>query len=81
MTIQKGLSGTISLQIPWGKSGCLTDEADVSRTANVNTGDTYYKYEMHTLTSFYVRATNDVYAFDVPYLSSLSPFLGGTDAS
>ena len=38
-----------------GKSRCLTDEAGVSRTPNVNTGDTYYYYEMHTLTSFYVR--------------------------
>ena len=44
MIIQKGLSGTISLQIPCGKRGCLTDETDVSRTANVNTGDTYYNY-------------------------------------
>ena len=60
MTIQKGLSGTISLQIPWGKSRCLTDEADVSRTPNVNTADTYYDYKMRTFTFFYVRATNDL---------------------
>ena len=60
MTTLKRLSGTISKQIHSGKSGRLTDEADVSHTPNVNTGDTYYNYEMRTLTSFYVRATNDV---------------------
>ena len=36
---------------------------------------------MHTLTSFNVRATNDVEAFHVPYLSSLSPFSGAVDVS
>ena len=51
------------------------------RTPNVNTWDTYYKYEMHTLTSFYVRATNGVYAFHVPYLSSLCRFSGAADVS
>ena len=57
MTTLKGLSGTILKQIHSGKSGRrLTDEADVSQTPNVNTGDTY-NYEMQTLTSFYVRAT------------------------
>ena len=51
---------TISKQTHSGKSGCLTDETGLSRTPNVNTEDTYYNYDMHTLTSFYVRATNDV---------------------
>ena len=59
MTTLKGLSGTISKQIHSGKSGRLTDEADVSHTPNVNTGDTY-NYEMQTLTSLHARATNDV---------------------
>ena len=57
MTTPKELSGTISEHS--GKSECLTDKADVSCTSKVNTGDTYYNYEMHALTSFYVRATND----------------------
>ena len=34
---------------------------------------------MHKLTSYYVRATNDVQTFHVPYLSSLSPFSGAGD--
>ena len=57
MTTPKGLSGTISLQMHCGKSGCLTDEADELRTTNVNKGNTYYYYEMH----FYVlrRLKND----------------------
>ena len=59
MTTPKRLSGTISKLTHSGKSGCLTEEAGVSRTHNVNTGDTY-NYEMHTLKSFYVRVTNDV---------------------
>ena len=50
------------------------------RRPDVNKGDTYFKYELHTLTFFYVRATNDVYAFHVPYLSS-SPFSGAEDVS
>ena len=47
MTTPKGLSVTILKQTQSGKSGCLTDEADVSLTPN--TGDTYYymyKYEI-----------------------------------
>ena len=59
MTTPKELSETISKQTCSGKSECLTDEADVSCTSKVNTGDTYYNYEIHALTSFYVRATND----------------------
>ena len=81
MTTPKRLSGTISKQTHSGKSGCLTDEADVSRMPIVNTGDTYHNYEMHTLTSFYVQTTNDVYTFHVPYLSSLSPFSEAVDVS
>ena len=50
--------------------------ADVSCAPNVNTGETYYNYEMHNITSFNVCATNDVLTFHVPYLSSLSPFSG-----
>ena len=52
------------------------DEAYVSHTHNDNTGDIYYYYEMHTFTSFYVRATNDV-----SYLSSLSPLSEAADMS
>ena len=61
MTTLKRLSGSISKQTHSGKIGCLTDEADVSRTPNVNRGyDTYYNFEMHFFPSFYVRATKDV---------------------
>ena len=60
MTTLKGLSGTNSKQKDSGKIGCLTDEAEASRAPDVNTGDTFYNYEMHTFTTFYVRATNDV---------------------
>ena len=76
----KGLSGTISKQTHSGKSGCWTDEPDAICMPNVNTGVKCYKYETHKLTSFYVRATNDVYTFHVPYLSSLSHFLGQDEA-
>ena len=72
---------TISKQTYRGKSECLTDEADLSCTPYVNTGDTYYNYEMHTLTFFYVRATNDAWTFHVPYLSCLSPFSGAAFVS
>ena len=37
MTTSKGLSVTISKQTRSVKSGCLTDEADVTRMPNVNT--------------------------------------------
>ena len=37
MTTSKGLSVTISKQTHSVKSGCLTDEADVTRMPNVNT--------------------------------------------
>ena len=37
--------------------------ADVSCTPNVNTGDTYFNYKMHKITSFNVRATTDVLTF------------------
>ena len=57
-----------------------TDEPDAICMPNVNTGVKCYKYETHKLTSFYVRATNDVYTFHVPYLSSLSHFLGQDEA-
>ena len=67
MITPKGLLVTISKQTHSGKSGCSTDEAGVSRTPNVNTGDTY--------------TTNDVEAFHVPYLSSLSPLSGVVDVS
>ena len=60
MRTPRGLSGTISKHKDCGKIGCLTDEADVSSTPDVNTGDTFYNYEIHTFTIFYVRATNDV---------------------
>ena len=60
-----------------GKSGCLTDEASVSRTPNLNTGDTYHNYKIHTLT--FVSATN--YVPCIPYLSSLSPSSGAADVS
>ena len=43
--------------------------------------DTYYNYEMHTFTSSYVRANNDVLTFHVPYLSSLSRLSGTADVS
>ena len=43
-----------------GKSGCLTDEEDLSPMPNVNTGDTYYNYKMLMLTSFFVHATISV---------------------
>ena len=55
--------------------------ADVSCTPNVNTGDTYYSYEMLKITSFNVRATNDVLTFHVPYLSSLSRFSEAADVN
>ena len=55
--------------------------ADVSCTPYVNTGDTYFNYKMHKITSFNVRATNDVLTFHVPYLSSLSRFSGAADVS
>ena len=42
MITPKGLLVTISKQTHSGKSGCLTDEAGVSRTPNENTGATYY---------------------------------------
>ena len=71
MTNLKRLSGTVSKQMHSGKSGCLKDEAYVSRTPNVNTGDTYYNYEMHTLTS----------KFHVFHLFSLSLFSGTADVS
>ena len=71
MTLRRGYRGQFSKQTHSGKIGCLKDEAGVSRTPNVNTGDTYYNYEMHTLTSLYVRATNDV---DVPCTLSFLPF-------
>ena len=37
---------------------------------DVSTGDTlnFYNNEMHTFTTFYVRATNDLETFHVPYL-------------
>ena len=60
MTIPKGLSEKISKEDASGKIGCLTDEADVSRMPHINIWDTYYNDEMHTLTSFYLHATNDV---------------------
>ena len=60
MTTPKGLLGTISKQMHSEKSGCWTNKAYVSRTPNVHTWDTYDNYEMHTLTFFYVRATNDL---------------------
>ena len=62
MTTLKGISGTNSKQKDSGKIGCLTDEADASRMPDVSTGDTlnFYNNEMHTFTTFYVRATNDV---------------------
>ena len=71
MTNLKRLSGTVSKQMHSGKSGCLKDEADLSRTPNVNTGDKYYDYEMHTLTS----------KFHVFHLLSLSLFSGTADVS
>ena len=55
-------------------SGCITHAWRKHRGA-------YYIYEMHTLTTFYVRVINDVWTFHVPYLSSLSPFSGAVDAS
>ena len=70
---------TISKQTHSGKSGCLTDETGLSRTPNVNTEDTYHKYEMHTLTSFYVCAIVDLETFHVSYLHSLCPFSGAAD--
>ena len=71
MTTPKGLSGKISKQMHSGKSGCLTDEAYVSRTPNIHTGDSYHDYEMHMFTSSYVSATNDI-CIEVPCsLSSL----------
>ena len=62
MTTSRRLSGTISKQMHSGKSECFTDETSVhvSCMPNVNIGDTYYNYEMHSLTSFYVRATYNV---------------------
>ena len=54
MTTPKGLSETISKQ------------RDAERTPNVNTGDTYYNYEMHELTPFSVCA-------DVPCTLSFLP--------
>ena len=48
---------------------------------NVSTGDKYYNYEMHTLTSFYIRATNDAEMSNIPYLSSPAPFSGAVDVS
>ena len=50
----------LSWRIAELKSWYWTDETDASRTPNVNTGDTYYNYEIHRLISFSVRATNDV---------------------
>ena len=44
MTTPKGFSGTISKQ------------RDAERTPYVNTGDTYFDYEMHALTPFSVCA-------------------------
>ena len=55
--------------------------AVVSCAPNVNTGETYYNYKMHKITSFNVRATNDVLTFHVLYLFSLSPLSGATDVS
>ena len=46
---------------------------------NVSTGDKYYNYEMHTLTAFYVRATNDTCT--CIYVTSVSPFSGAADVS
>ena len=61
MTIPKGSSGKISKQVRSGKSGCRTDKMMYTLCSpNVNTGDTYYNYEMHSLTSFYVRGTNNI---------------------
>ena len=57
MTTPKGLSGTISRQTDSGKIRCLTYEVDVSRMLNVNTGDTYLNYKMHTFTTMSVILT------------------------
>ena len=73
--------GTILKQTHSGKRRCKKDEADALRTPNVNTGNTYCNYEMHTLTFFYIRATNDVERNDEYYLSSLSLFSGAADVS
>ena len=79
MTTPRRLSGIISKQMHSGKSECFMDETSVSRMPNGNTGDTYYNYEMHSPSSFYVRATNDVYTTIYLISFSLSPFSEATD--
>ena len=66
MTTSKGLLEIISKQTHNRKSGYCT-YAKCKDKIEIHS-------EMHTLTSFYVCATNDVSTFHVPYLPSFYPF-------
>ena len=60
MTAPKGLPGIIAKRTHSGKSGCIADEADASRTPNaLSVLNTLYTRCIR-LHPFYFRATNDV---------------------